>query len=225
MKKLLLLIILTLSLSYPLVQADDRVTKVEIIKTSTKCLVWKGQEDLLLKRNFYFSDQYLITSHICGEKDENQGWFEPDYLINSEEIIGTNGVEISKECNNTFHLTWSNDKKIQYLDIYNLKNNQNLVICGWEYADGSFYIDQDLTENEKFLEIKFHGRMNEYHIYLIDNFDIKPLIFIFHRDDYTMVTNDKTVQLEPAKKYNLSSMLEKHFDIKLENKDLTIVPN
>jgi hypothetical protein len=224
MKKLLSIIILSF-LSYSLVQADDRVTKVEIIKTSTKCLVWKGQEDLLLKRNFYFSDQYLITSHICGEKDENQGWFEPDYLINSEEIIGTNGVEISKECNNTFHLTWSNDKKIQYLDIYNLKNNQNLVICGWEYADGSFYIDQDLTENEKFLEIKFHGRMNEYHIYLIDNFDIKPLIFIFHRDDYTMVTNDKTVQLEPAKKYNLSSMLEKHFDIKLENKDLTIVPN
>ena len=224
MKKLLSIIILSF-LSYSLVQADDRVTKVEIIKTSTECLVWKGQKDLLLKRNFYFNDQYLITSHICGEKDENQGWFEPDYLINSEEIIGTNGVEISKECNNTFHLTWSNDKKIQYLDIYNLKNNQNLVICGWEYADGSFYIDQDLTENEKFLEIKFHGRMNEYHIYLIDNFDIKPLIFIFHRDDYTMVTNDKTVQLEPAKKYNLSSMLEKHFDIKLENKDLTIVPN
>ena len=223
MKKFLLVIILSF-LSNSLVQADDRVTKVEIIKTSTECLVWKGQEDLLLKRNFYFSDQYLITSHICGEKDENQGWFEPDYLINSEEIIGTNGVEISKECNNTFHLTWSNDKKIQYLDIYNLKNNQNLVICGWQYADGFFYIDQDLTENEKFLEIKFHGRMNEYHIYLIDNFDIKPLVFIFHRDDYTMVTKDKTVQLEPAKKYNLSSMLEKHFDIKLENKDLTIVP-
>ena len=225
MKKLLSIIILTLSLSYPLVQADDRVTKVEIIKTSTECLVWKGQEDLLLKRNFYFNDQYLITSHICGEKDESFGWFKPDYLINSEEIIGTNGVEISKECNNTFHLTWSNDKKIQYLDIYNLKNNQNLVICGWQYADGFFYIDQDLTENEKFLEIKFHGRMNEYHIYLIDNFDIKPLVFIFHRDDYTMVTKDKTVQLEPAKKYNLSSMLENHFDIKLENKDLTIVPN
>ena len=224
MKKFLLVIILSF-LSNSLVQADDRVTKVEIIKTSTECLVWKGQEDLLLKRNFYFNDQYLITSHICGEKDESFGWFKPDYLINSEEIIGTNGVEISKECNNTFHLTWSNDKKIQYLDIYNLKNNQNLVICGWEYADGSFYIDQDLTENEKFLEIKFHGRMDEYHIYLIDNFDIKPLIFIFHRDDYTMVTKDKTVQLEPAKKYNLSSMLEKHFDIKLENKNLTIVPN
>ena len=84
MKKLLSIIILTLSLSYPLVQADDRVTKVEIIKTSTECLVWKGQEDLLLKRNFYFNDQYLITSQICGEKDENQGWFKPDYLINSE---------------------------------------------------------------------------------------------------------------------------------------------
>ena len=182
-------------------------------------MVWKGQEDLLLKRNFYFNDQYLITSQICGEKDENQGWFKPDYLINSEEIIGTNGVETSKECNNTFHLTWSNDKKIQYLDIYNLKNNQNLVICGWQYADGFFYIDQELTENEKFLEIKFHGRMNEYHIYLLEDFDIKPLIFIFHRDDYTMITKDKTVQLEPAKEYNLSSMLEKHFDIKLENKN------
>jgi len=223
MKKLLSIIIFGLLWFIP-VSADDRVTKVEIIKTSTECLVWKGQEDLLLKRNFYFNDQYLITSQICGEKDENQGWFKPDYLINSEEIIGTNGVETSKECNNTFHLTWSNDKKIQYLDIYNLKNNQNLVICGWQYADGFFYIDQELTENEKFLEIKFHGRMNEYHIYLLDNFDIKPLIFIFHRDDYTMITKDKTVQLEPAKEYNLSSMLEKHFDIKLENKDLTIVP-
>ena len=224
MKKLLLIIVLSF-LCNSLVQADDRVTKVEIIKTSTECLVWKGQEDLLLKRNFYFGNQYLITSQICGEKDENQGWFKPDYLINSEEIIGTNGVETSKECNNTFHLTWSNDKKIQYLDIYNLKNNQNLVICGWEYADGFFYIDQELTENEKFLEIKFHGRMHEYHIYLLDNFDIKPLIFIFHRDDYTMITNDKTVQLEPAKEYNLSSMLEKHFDIKLENKNLTIKPH
>jgi len=223
MKKLLSIIIFGLLWFIP-VSADDRVTNVEIIKTSTECLVWKGQEDLLLKRNFYFSDQYLITSHICGEKDENQGWFEPDALINSKEIIGTNGVEISKECNNTFHLTWSNDKKIQYLDIYNLKNNQNLVICGWQYADGFFYIDQELTENEKFLEIKFHGRMHEYHIYLLDNFDIKPLIFIFHRDDYTMVTKDKTVQLEPAKEYNLSSMLEKHFDIKLENKNLTIKP-
>jgi len=224
MKKLLLVIILSF-LSNSLVQADDRVTKVEIIKTSSECLVWKGQEDLLLKRNFYFGDQYLITSHICGEKDEKQGWFKPDYLINSEEIIGTNGVEISKKCNNTFHLTWSDDKKIQYLDIYNLKNNQNLVICGWEYADGFFYIDQELTENEKFLEIKFHGRMHEYHIYLLEDFDVKPLIFIFHRDDYTMITNDKTVQLEPAKEYNLSSMLEKHFDIKLENKNLTIRPH
>ena len=95
MKKLLLVIILSF-LSNSLVQADDRVTKVEIIKTSSECLVWKGQEDLLLKRNFYFGNQYLITSHICGEKDEKQGWFKPDYLINSEEIIGTNGVEISK---------------------------------------------------------------------------------------------------------------------------------
>ena len=31
--------------------------------------------------------------------------------------------------------------------------------------------------------------------------------------------------IELAKEYNLSSMLEKHFDIKLENKDLTIVAN
>ena len=225
MKKLLLTIFLSLiwivSVSS---QADDRVTKVEIIKTSTECLVWKGQKDLLLKRNFYFNDQYLITSHICGEKDASFGWFEPDYLINSKAVIGTNGVEISKECNNSFY-TWPDSKKIQYLDIYNLKNNQNLVICGWEYADGFFYIDQKLTENEKFLEIKFHGRMDEYHIYLLEDFDMKPLIFIFHRDDYTMVTKDKTVQLELAKEYNLSSMLEKHFDIKLENKDLTIVAN
>ena len=86
MKKLLLIIVLSF-LCNSLVQADDRVTKVEIIKTSTECLVWKGQEDLLLKRNFYFSDQYLITSHICGEKDESFGWFEPDALINSKEII------------------------------------------------------------------------------------------------------------------------------------------
>ena len=223
MKNFLSLIIFGLLWFIP-VSADDRVTKVEIIKTSTECLVWKGQKDLLLKRNFYFNDQYLITSHICGEKDASFGWFEPDYLINSKAVIGTNGVEISKECNNPFY-TWPDNKKIQYLDIYNLKNNQNLVICGWEYADGFFYIDQKLTENEKFLEIKFHGRMDEYHIYLLEDFDIKPLIFIFHRDDYTMVTKDKTVQLELAKKYNLSSMLEKHFDIKLENKDLTIVAN
>jgi len=60
---------------------------------------------------------------------------------------------------------------------------------------------------------------------LLEDFDVKPLIFIFHRDDYTMITNDKTVQLEPAKEYNLSSMLEKHFDIKLENKNLTIRPH
>ena len=223
MKKLLSIIIFGLLWFIP-VSADDRVTKVEIIKTSTECLVWKGQEDLLLKRNFYFGDQYLITSHICGEKDESFGWFEPDALINSKEIIGTNGVEISKECNNHFY-TYEDEKNLQYLDIYNLKNNQNLAICGWENADGFFYIDQELTENEKFLEIKFHGRMHEYHIYLLDNFDIKPLIFIFHRDDYTMITNDKTVQLEPAKEYNLSSMLEKHFDIKLENKNLTIKPH
>ena len=225
MKKLLLTIFLSLiwivSVSS---QADDRVTKVEIIKTSTECLVWKGQKDLLLKRNFYFNDQYLITSHICGEKDASFGWFEPDYLINSKAVIGTNGVEISKECTNSFY-TGGDQKSLQYLDIYNLKNNQNLVICGWEYADGFFYIDQKLTENEKFLEIKFHGRMDEYHIYLLEDFDMKPLIFIFHRDDYTMVTKDKTVQLELAKEYNLSSLLEKHFDIKLENKDLTIVPN
>lgn len=221
-KKLLSIIILGLLWFIP-VSADNRVTKVEIIKTSTECLVWKGQKDLLLKRNFYFNDQYLITSHICGEKDEKQGWFEPDYLINSKAIIGTNGVEISKECNNHFY-TYEGEKNLQYLNIYNLKNNQNLVICGWEYADGFFYIDQELTENEKFLEIKFHGRMHEYHIYLLENFDVKPLIFIFHRDDYTMVTKDKTVQLEPAKEYNLSSMLEKHFDIKLENKNLTIKP-
>ena len=223
MKKLLLIIIFGLLWFIP-VSADDRVTKVEIIKTSTECLVWKGQKDLLLKRNFHFNDQYLITSHICGKKDASFGWFEPDYLINSKAVIGTNGVEISKECNNPFY-TWPDDKKIQYLDIYNLKNNQNLVICGSVYADGFFYIDQKLTENEKFLEIKFHGRMDEYHIYLLEDFDIKPLIFIFHRDDYTMVTKDKTVELELAKKYNLSSMLEKHFDIKLENKDLTIVAN
>ena len=223
MKKLLSIIVLSLLWFIP-VSADDRVTKVEIIKTSTECLVWKGQKDLLLKRNFYFNDQYLITSHICGEKDASFGWFEPDYLINSKAVIGTNGVEISKECNNPFY-TWPDDKKIQYLDIYNLKNNQNLVICGSVYADGFFYIDQKLTENEKFLEIKFHGRMDEYHIYLLEDFDIKPLIFIFHRDDYTMVTKDKTVQLELAKEYNLSSLLEKHFDIKLENKDITIVPN
>jgi len=223
MKKLLLIIIFGLLWFIP-VSADDRVTNVEIIKTSTECLVWKGQKDLLLKRNFYFNDQYLITSHICGEKDASFGWFEPDYLINSKAVIGTNGVEISKECNNPFY-TWPDDKKIQYLDIYNLKNNQNLVICGSVYADDFFYIDQKLTENEKFLEIKFHGRMDEYHIYLLEDFDIKPLIFIFHRDDYTMVTKDKTVQLELAKEYNLSSMLEKHFDIKLENKDLTIVAN
>jgi hypothetical protein len=223
MKKILSIIFFGLLWFIP-VSADDRVTKVEIIKTSTECLVWKGQKDLLLKRNFYFNDQYLITSHICGEKDASFGWFEPDYLINSKAVIGTNGVEISKECNNPFY-TWPDDKKIQYLDIYNLKNNQNLVICGSVYADGFFYIDQKLTENEKFLEIKFHGRMDEYHIYLLEDFDIKPLIFIFHRDDYTMVTKDKTVQLELAKEYNLSSMLEKHFDIKLENKDLTIVAN
>ena len=222
MKKLLSIIIFGLLWFIP-VSADDRVTKVEIIKTSTECLVWKGQEDLLLKRNFYFGDQYLITSHICGEKDESFGWFEPDALINSKEIIGTNGVEISKECKNHFY-TYEDEKNLQYLDIYNLKNNQNLAICGWENADGFFYIDQELTENEKFLEIKFHGRMHEYHIYLLDNFDIKPLIFIFHRDDYTMITNDKTVQLEPAKEYNLSSMLEKHFDIKLENKNITLTP-
>ena len=223
MKKLLLVIILSF-LSNSLVQADDRVTKVEIIKTSTECLVWKGQKDLLLKRNFYFNDQYLITSHICGEKDASFGWFEPDYLINSKAVIGTNGVEISKECTNPFY-TGGDQKSLQYLDIYDLKNNQNLVICGWEYADGFFYIDKKLTKNEKFLEIKFHGRMDEYHIYLLGDFDIKPLIFIFHRDDYTMVTKNKTVQLELAKEYNLSSLLEKHFDIKLENKDLTIVPN
>ena len=223
MKKLLLIIIFGLLWFIP-VSADDRVTNVEIIKTSTECLVWKGQKDLLLKRNFYFNDQYLITSHICGEKDASFGWFEPDYLINSKAVIGTNGVEISKECNNPFY-TGGDQKSLQYLDIYDLKNNQNLVICGWEYADGFFYIDQKLTENEKFLEIKFHGRMDEYHIYLLEDFDIKPLIFIFHRDDYTMVTKDKTVQLELAKEYNLSSMLEKHFDIKLENKDLTIVAN
>ena len=72
MKKLLSIIVLSLLWFIP-VSADDRVTKVEIIKTSTECLVWKGQEDLLLKRNFYFSDQYLITSHICGEKDESFG--------------------------------------------------------------------------------------------------------------------------------------------------------
>jgi len=223
MKKLLLIIIFGLLWFIP-VSADDRVTNVEIIKTSTECLVWKGQKDLLLKRNFYFNDQYLITSHICGEKDASFGWFEPDYLINSKAVIGTNGVEISKECTNPFY-TGGDQKSLQYLDIYDLKNNQNLVICGWEYADGFFYIDKKLTKNEKFLEIKFHGRMDEYHIYLLEDFDIKPLIFIFHRDDYTMVTKDKTVQLELAKEYNLSSMLEKHFDIKLENKDLTIVAN
>lgn len=220
--KLLILIFLSL-LSYSLVLADDRVTKVEIIKTSTECLVWKDQEDLLLKRNFYFDDQYLITSYICGEKDESFGWFEPDRLINSEEIIGTNGVEISKECNNPFY-TWPDNKKIQYLDIYNLKNNQNLVICGWEYADGYFKINQALTKSDKFLEIKFYGRMDEYHIYLLENFEIKPLIFIFHKDEFTMTTKDGTEELEPQKQYNLSSILEKHFDIKLENKNITLTP-
>ena len=116
MKKLLSIIVLSLLWFIP-VSADDRVTKVEIIKTSTECLVWKGQKDLLLKRNFYFNDQYLITSHICGEKDASFGWFEPDYLINSKAVIGTNGVEISKECNNPFY-TWPDDKKMNICGIF-----------------------------------------------------------------------------------------------------------
>jgi hypothetical protein len=39
-----------------------------------------------------------------------------------------------------------------------------------------------------------------------------------------MTTKDGTEELEPQKQYNLSSILEKHFDIKLENKNITLTP-
>ena len=200
----------------------DNYTKVETNELLNQCFVWKDKEDKLLEKKFTINDKYIITTFICGEEDEAFGWLSPDGP-DPKKIIGTNGIEITKECNDFFH-DWNDDKKIQFLNIKNLSNNEELIVCGWEYADGYFVINQDITDSKNFLEIKFKGVTHEYHIFLLENFSAEPVIFNYSKSSYTLKTKNGVIELQGGEEYNLSEILEEHFNIQLEDKNITFVP-
>lgn len=200
-------------------------TKTEIFQTSNDCFVWKNQKDLLLEKTFNFNNRYEITTFLCGEKDEAFGWLSPDGP-DAKEIISTNGVDNKNDCINPF-FGWEylKDKSsYKFFYIKDLIKNQELFVCSYGKKDGYFVIDQEIVESEKFLEIKFKGGFHEYHIYLLENLSAKPVIFNYSKSSYTLKTKNGVIELQGGEEYNLSEILEEHFNIQLEDKNITFVP-
>lgn len=221
MKILLILFVLLFSSSVVALQFDNSV-KVEIKKLSQICEIWKGEEDFILEKKFNINDEFEIITYVCGEADEHFGRFSSTGP-SPNAFIGTKGVEILEECKNSFS-NWNDGPREKSMTINNLITNQVLIICGWKYADGYFEINQDLTNDKRFLEIHFRGSHQEYHIYMLDNFNIDPIILIYSKSGYNLKTKNGEVKLEYKKDFNFSSILEDHFNIELSNKDIILKP-
>ena len=199
-------------------------TKTEILKTSKECFVWKDQKDLLLEKKFNFDNKYEITTFLCGEKDEAFGWLAPDGP-SANVIISTNSIHNNNDCINPFFAwsLWKDEKSYIFFYIKDLIKKQELIICSWSQEDGYFVVDQEITKDEQFLEIKFKGSFNENHIYLLQDFSIEPIIIKYSKSRYSIKSKLEENELKVGEEFNLSPVLEKHFNIELI-KDIIFIP-
>lgn len=50
------------------------------------------------------------------------------------------------------------------------------------------------------------------------------MIFNYSKSSYTLKTKNGVIELQGGEEYNLSEILEEHFNIQLEDENITFVP-